>query len=114
MENAINGALDLGADAVGFLRRVFDEVRPGVDAAVPVVKQAGSKALELASPIVAGASKQAQDSFQSAGIDPAPALNAAKVRSFLLLLAVSCTNWEWDRSVWILGALVDVVVVWCW
>lgn len=83
VENAFGGAVDLGAGAVSFLRRVLDAVRPGVDAAVPVVKQAASKALDLASPIVAGASKQAQDSLRTAGIDPAPALNAAKVPSFL-------------------------------
>lgn len=54
-------------------------LKPGVDVAVPVLQKAGSKALEVASPAVSGVVKQAQESLQSAGVDPAPVVSAAKV-----------------------------------
>jgi rhodanese-related sulfurtransferase len=57
---------------------VAEVVKPGVDAAVPILQQAGKEALNLASPVFSEASKKAQEAMQSSGFDTEPVMSAAK------------------------------------
>lgn len=70
----------------GFSLDVFkllsDTLKPGVDAALPILQSAGEVALKATSPVVSDASKQAKEALQSAGVDPSPVLSAAQVPSF--------------------------------
>ncbi|KAK9111937.1 hypothetical protein Scep_019456 [Stephania cephalantha] len=76
VESVIEQAQEAGSGVFGFSQRVFQVViealKPGVDAAVPVLKKAGDKALEIASPAVSEASKMAEEAMMSSGIDPDP------------------------------------------
>lgn len=89
MEEAIDQVGGAGSKAVDFASNVFkvlsEVLKPGVDAAVPVLQSAGQEALKIASPVVSDASKQAKEALQSAGVDPSPVFSAAKV-FFLFLL----------------------------
>uniref|UniRef100_A0A2P2JVJ7 Uncharacterized protein MANES_05G116700 n=1 Tax=Rhizophora mucronata TaxID=61149 RepID=A0A2P2JVJ7_RHIMU len=60
---------------LGFLR---DALKPGIDVALPIAKQAGEQALKVASPAISEASKKAQEAIESTGIDTKPVLSAAK------------------------------------
>uniref|UniRef100_J3LGQ0 Rhodanese domain-containing protein n=1 Tax=Oryza brachyantha TaxID=4533 RepID=J3LGQ0_ORYBR len=60
--------------SAGVLKTLGEAAKP----ALPVLKRAGEQALKLASPVVSGASKQATEALQGAGVDPAPVLSAAK------------------------------------
>ncbi|KAK9135207.1 hypothetical protein Syun_014537 [Stephania yunnanensis] len=76
VESVIEQAQEAGSGVLGFSQRVFQVViealKPGVEAAVPVLKKAGDKALEIASPAVSEASKMAEEAMTSSGIDPDP------------------------------------------
>uniref|UniRef100_A0A2N9F3M1 Uncharacterized protein n=1 Tax=Fagus sylvatica TaxID=28930 RepID=A0A2N9F3M1_FAGSY len=52
--------------------------QPGIEVAVPIVRQAGEQALKIASPAISEASKKAQEAIQSSGFDTQPVLSAAK------------------------------------
>ncbi|KAG9448704.1 hypothetical protein H6P81_008669 [Aristolochia fimbriata] len=78
VENAIGQVVEFGSNVLGYSKQLVDALKPGIDAATPVLKQAGSKALEIASPAISEASKQAKDALQSAGVDTSPVLGAAK------------------------------------
>uniref|UniRef100_A0A0E0NKG7 Rhodanese domain-containing protein n=1 Tax=Oryza rufipogon TaxID=4529 RepID=A0A0E0NKG7_ORYRU len=60
--------------SAGVLKALGEAAKP----ALPALKSAGEQALKLASPVVSGASKQATEALQGAGVDPAPVLSAAK------------------------------------
>lgn len=57
---------------------ISDVVKPGLDAALPFLKQALDEAVKIASPVVSEASKKAQEAMQSNGIDTEPVMSAAK------------------------------------
>ncbi|KAE9464011.1 hypothetical protein C3L33_04183, partial [Rhododendron williamsianum] len=57
---------------------VAETVKPGIDVALPILKQGGEQAVKIASPVVSEASKKALDAIQSSGFDTQPVLSAAK------------------------------------
>lgn len=61
------------------LEAILNAVKPGIDVALPIAKQAGEQALKLASPAISEVSKKAQEAIQSSGVDTQPVLSAAKV-----------------------------------
>ncbi|KAL8478737.1 hypothetical protein ACS0TY_030571 [Phlomoides rotata] len=82
VESGIDQIRELGSSffstagqAVG---AVTNAVKPGINAALPILKQAGEQAVKIASPVVSEASKKAQEAIQSAGIDTQPVITAAK------------------------------------
>lgn len=81
-ENAINQVTETGSSffqySKGIIQTVIEALKPGVDVALPILQKAGDKALEVASPAISDITKQAQESLQSAGIDPMPVVTAAK------------------------------------
>lgn len=83
MESAIDQIQELGSNFFSFAGQVIgavtDAVKPGVDVALPLLKQAGEEAVKVASPVVSEASKKAQEAIQSSGFDTQPVLTAAKV-----------------------------------
>lgn len=64
------------------LEGVGNVLKPGIEAAVPIVKQTGEQALKIASPAISEASKKAQEAIESSGFDMQPVLSAAKVSFF--------------------------------
>lgn len=72
------------------LEGVGNVLKPGIEAAVPIVKQTGEQALKIASPAISEASKKAQEAIESSGFDMQPVLSAAKVSFFFLLLLFKC------------------------
>ncbi|KAM0979996.1 hypothetical protein ACFX13_016036 [Malus domestica] len=60
------------------LEAVLNAVKPGIDVALPIAKQAGEQALKIASPAISEVSKIAQEAIQGAGVDTQPVLSAAK------------------------------------
>lgn len=83
MESAIDQIQKLGSNffstAGQVIGAVTDAVKPGVDVALPILKQAGEQAVKVASPVVSEASKKAQEAIESSGIDTQPVITAAKV-----------------------------------
>ncbi|RRT76175.1 hypothetical protein B296_00028293, partial [Ensete ventricosum] len=55
-------------------RSLSETLKPGVDAALPILQSASKEALKIVSPVVSDASKQAKEALQSAGVDPSPVL----------------------------------------
>ncbi|RZS06556.1 hypothetical protein BHM03_00037235, partial [Ensete ventricosum] len=84
-EDTIAQVVDVGSSVWGFSLDVFrslsETLKPGVDAALPILQSASKEALKIASPVVSDASKQAKEALQSAGVDPSPVLSAAQVVS---------------------------------
>ncbi|XP_045832499.1 calcium sensing receptor, chloroplastic isoform X1 [Trifolium pratense] len=60
------------------LEAIANFLKPGIDAGLPIVQQAGTEALKFASPAFSEASKKAQEALQSSGLDTQPVLTAAK------------------------------------
>ncbi|PQM37567.1 calcium sensing receptor chloroplastic [Prunus yedoensis var. nudiflora] len=60
------------------LEAILNAVKPGIDVALPIAKQAGEQALKIASPTISEVSKKAQEALQSSGFDTQPVLGAAK------------------------------------
>lgn len=83
MESAIDQIREVGSTLFSGAGQVFGAVsgavKPGVDVALPILKQAGEQAVKIASPVVSEASKKAQEAIQSSGFDTQPVLTAAKV-----------------------------------
>lgn len=83
MEKAIDQVQQVGSSVLDVTQRVLEVVgnalKPGIDAALPIARQAGEQALKVASPAISDASKKAQEVIQSTGIDTEPVLSAAKV-----------------------------------
>ncbi|XP_050237330.1 calcium sensing receptor, chloroplastic [Mercurialis annua] len=82
VEKTIDQVQEVGSGFLETAQRVFgvvsDALKPGVDAAMPIVKKAGDEALKIASPAISEASRKAQEAIQSSGIDTEPVLSAAK------------------------------------
>lgn len=87
MEQTIDQVQQVGSSVFygteRFLEAFLNAVKPGIDVALPIAKQAGEQALKLASPAVSEVSKKAQEAIQSSGIDTEPVLSAAKVFALL-------------------------------
>lgn len=83
VESAVNQAQQVGSNIFDAASRVIgpviEFVKPGIDVALPLVKQAGEEVLKNASPVISDASKKAQEAMQSAGMDTQPVMTAAKV-----------------------------------
>lgn len=83
MEKTINQVQETGSSVFDATQRVFqvvgDALKPALDAAMPIAKQAGEEAIKIASPAFSEASKKAQEAMQSSGFDTEPVFNAAKV-----------------------------------
>ncbi|KAJ4900376.1 hypothetical protein Rs2_14327 [Raphanus sativus] len=82
VEKTINQVQETGSSVFDATQRVFqvvgDALKPALDTALPIAKQAGEEALKLATPAFSEASKKAQEAMQSSGIDAEPVFNAAK------------------------------------
>ncbi|XP_052175728.1 calcium sensing receptor, chloroplastic [Diospyros lotus] len=82
VEKIIDQVQGVGSNVVDAAQRAFqvtaETVKPGVDAALPILKQAGEQALKISSPAVSEASKKAQEAIQSSGFDTQPVVTAAK------------------------------------
>ncbi|XP_057951455.1 calcium sensing receptor, chloroplastic [Malania oleifera] len=81
-EKTIGQVQEVGLSLFDTAQHVFQAVasalKPGVDAAVPIVSQAGEQAVRLASPALSEALKKAREAIQSSGFDTEPVLSAAK------------------------------------
>ena len=86
MEKTIDQVQEVGSSFLDTAQRVLEIVgnalKPGIETALPIVKQAGEEALKIASPAISEASKKAQEALQSSGVDTEPVITAAKVCSF--------------------------------
>lgn len=84
MEKTIDQVVDFGSSVFGTAKQVFetvsDALKPSIDVALPIAKQAGEQAVKIASPAISEASKKAQEAIESTGIDTEPVVSAAKVR----------------------------------
>ncbi|KAJ7956552.1 Calcium sensing receptor chloroplastic [Quillaja saponaria] len=82
VEKTIDQVQVVGSSFLDTTQRVAEVVgnalKPGIDVALPLVRQAGEQALKIASPAISEASKRAQEAIQSFGFDTKPVLNAAK------------------------------------
>ncbi|XP_022885618.1 calcium sensing receptor, chloroplastic [Olea europaea var. sylvestris] len=82
VESTINQVQEVGSNIFDVARQVIgvvlEAVKPGVDVALPILKQAGEQAVKIASPVVSEFSKKAQETMQSSGIDTQPVISAAK------------------------------------
>ncbi|CAK7323159.1 unnamed protein product [Dovyalis caffra] len=82
VENAIDRVVDFGSSVLDSAQRVFEGVsntlKPGIDVALPIAKQAGEQAIKIASPAISEASKKALEAIQSTAIDIEPVLGVAK------------------------------------
>lgn len=89
MEKTIDKVQEVGSSFLDTTQRIFEVVgnalKPGIEVALPIVRQAGEQALKIASPAVSEASKKAQEVIESSGFDTQPVLSAAKVSSFLFI-----------------------------
>lgn len=82
VEQTVDQALDTGSALFDTAQRVFqafqEAVKPGIDASMPILQQAGEQAVKIASPAISEASKKAQEAIQSSGIDTETVFSAAK------------------------------------
>lgn len=82
VEQTIDQVQQVGSDVLDSAQKIFQTVagalKPGIDAAAPVVQQAGVEALKAASPLISEASKKAQEAIQNSGISSDTVTNAAK------------------------------------
>ncbi|KAJ0502670.1 putative calcium sensing receptor, plant [Helianthus annuus] len=53
-------------------------LKPAMDVAMPVLKQAGGEAVKIVTPVITEASKKAQEAIQSSGFDTEPTYSASK------------------------------------
>lgn len=82
VEETVGQVQEVGSNVLDIagrvLQKVVDTVKPGVDMAAPILKQAGGEAVKIASPAFSEASKKAQEAIQSSGLDTEPVFSAAK------------------------------------
>ncbi|KAF7838588.1 calcium sensing receptor, chloroplastic [Senna tora] len=82
VEKTIDQVQDASSGFVDTAQRVLEvlgnALKPAVDAALPIVQQAGEEAVKIASPAISEASKKAQEALQSSGVNTEPVLTAAK------------------------------------
>lgn len=83
MESTIDQVVEVGSNFFSVTGQVIGAVvkavKPGVDATLPILKQAGEEAVKIASPVVSQTSKKAQEVIESSGIDTQPVKKVAKV-----------------------------------
>ncbi|WCJ22030.1 Calcium sensing receptor chloroplastic [Euphorbia peplus] len=82
VEKTVDQAQQAGSGFLDTAQRVFgvvsEALKPVIDAAMPIMKQAGDEALKIASPALSEASKKAQEALQGSGFDTQPVVSAAK------------------------------------
>lgn len=82
VEKTIDEVQEVGSSVLDTAQRVAgvigNALKPGIEAALPIVQQAGEEALKIASPAISEASKKAQEALQSSGVDTEPVITAAK------------------------------------
>ncbi|XP_028763620.1 calcium sensing receptor, chloroplastic [Neltuma alba] len=82
VEQTIDQVQEAGSGVFDTTQRLFqalsDALKPALDTALPVVRQAAEEAFQVASPAISEASKKAQEALQSSGLDTQPVLTAAK------------------------------------
>lgn len=82
LEQAIDQVQQVGSIFLDTAQQIFQAVagalKPGIDAAAPIVQQAGQEALKAASPVISEASRKAQEAMMSSGIDTESVAAAAK------------------------------------
>ncbi|XP_058195895.1 calcium sensing receptor, chloroplastic [Rhododendron vialii] len=82
VEKTIDQAQEVGSSFFDVAQRIFqvvaETVKPGIDVALPILKQGGEQAVKIASPVVSEASKKALDAIESSGFETQPVLSAAK------------------------------------
>ncbi|PAN08182.1 hypothetical protein PAHAL_1G393800 [Panicum hallii] len=76
--DTVDQAIGVGGKVVEQVSGVLKTLGEAAKPALPVLKSATDEAVKLAAPVVSGASKQATEALQGAGVDPAPVLTAAK------------------------------------
>ncbi|XP_021314057.1 calcium sensing receptor, chloroplastic isoform X1 [Sorghum bicolor] len=76
--DTVDDVIGVGGKAAEQVAAVLKALGEAVQPAFPVLKSASDEALKLAAPVVSGASKQATEALQGAGVDPAPVLSVAK------------------------------------
>ncbi|CAL4885165.1 unnamed protein product [Urochloa decumbens] len=74
VDQAIGVGGKVAEQVTGVVKALGEAAKP----ALPVLKSATDEAVKLAAPVVSGASRQATEALQGAGVDPAPVLTAAK------------------------------------
>ncbi|CAL5055679.1 unnamed protein product [Urochloa decumbens] len=74
VDQAIGVGGKVAEQVTGVVKALGEAAKP----ALPVLKSATDEAVKLAAPVVSGASRQATEALQGAGVDPAPVLSAAK------------------------------------
>lgn len=82
--DTVDDVIGVGGKAAEQVAAVLKALGEAVQPAFPVLKSASDEALKLAAPVVSGASKQATEALQGAGVDPAPVLSVAKVRWYII------------------------------
>ncbi|KAI9174192.1 hypothetical protein LWI28_013434 [Acer negundo] len=82
VEKTIDQVQEVGSSFFDSAQKVLEVVggalKPAIDAALPVAKQAGEEAFKLASPAISEAAKKAQEAIQTSGLNTEPVLTAAK------------------------------------
>ncbi|XP_022018699.1 calcium sensing receptor, chloroplastic isoform X2 [Helianthus annuus] len=82
VEEKIDQVQKVGSDVFeltgNVIKTVSDFLKPAMDVAMPVLKQAGGEAVKIATPVITEASKKAQEAIQSSGFDTEPVYSAAK------------------------------------
>ncbi|CAO2040827.1 unnamed protein product [Urochloa humidicola] len=76
--DTVDQAIGVGGKVAEQVSGVVKTLGEAAKPALPVLKSAADEALKLAAPVVSGASKQATEALQGAGVDPAPVITAAK------------------------------------
>ncbi|KAG6509575.1 calcium sensing receptor, chloroplastic-like [Zingiber officinale] len=77
-EDAVDAASTVWGFSLDVFKTLIDTLKPGVDAALPILQSASNEALRAASPVVSDASEQAKEALLSAGVDPSPVVSAAQ------------------------------------
>ncbi|XP_071728260.1 calcium sensing receptor, chloroplastic [Rutidosis leptorrhynchoides] len=82
VEEKIEQVQKVSSDVFDFtgnaIKTVSDFLKPAMEVAMPVLKQAGGEAVKIATPVISEASKKAQEAIQSSGFDTQPVYSAAK------------------------------------
>nr|CAB3450964.1 unnamed protein product [Digitaria exilis] len=76
--DTVDLAIGVGGKVVEQVSDVLKLLAEAAKPALPVLKSATDEVVKLAAPVVSGASKQATEALQGAGVDPVPVLTAAK------------------------------------
>ncbi|XP_031276845.1 calcium sensing receptor, chloroplastic [Pistacia vera] len=82
VEKTVGQMQEVGSSVIDTTQKILEVVgtalKPAIDVALPIAKQAGEQALKIASPVISEATKKAQEAIQGTGVDTEPVLSAAK------------------------------------